>query len=131
MAEVSSYSSSSEPRNYDFEMADRKDARFQVGEKPAESRIGGAIEDNDAAFEGTKSSADDQLDMQRLGKKQQLIVRCDLYPYWMGNRLSNSKNNRDTFGYFLQSPSWPWRLQLGRSGYSSQLKVSSTEVARL
>ena len=74
MAEESSHSSSSAPRGDQIEMTDRKAPHFDVGEKATE--VGGEREgvDNDPAFEGTKSTADDRLDMERLGKKQQLIV---------------------------------------------------------
>lgn len=74
MAEVSSNSSSSNAQNNEFEMEERKTARFDVGEKTNELPSDEAVVDQDPDFQGTKSTADDRLAMQRLGKKQQLIV---------------------------------------------------------
>lgn len=51
-------------------MADQKAPRYEVGEKTiSEDDV-----DHDPAFEGTKSAPEDRLNMQRMGKKQQLIV---------------------------------------------------------
>ena len=59
------------PSDGAFEMADNKVAQFEAGEKaPSEEEL-----DNDPEFEGTKSAPEDRLAMQRMGKKQQLIVR--------------------------------------------------------
>ena len=62
------------PTDGAFETADNKVAQFELGEKAAsqEELV------NDPEFEGTKSAPEDRLAMQRMGKKQQLIVRCDL-----------------------------------------------------
>ena len=79
MAAVSSHSSSPNPHNNEFEMVDGKTARFEIGEKANELPSGEAIVDRDPDFQGTKSTADDRLAMQRLGKKQQLIV-CGRLP---------------------------------------------------
>ena len=68
MADVNSHSVS--PATDDFEMADQKAPRYEVGEKTiSEDDV-----DHDPAFEGTKSAPEDRLNMQRMGKKQQLIV---------------------------------------------------------
>lgn len=74
---MASKATSSEPQVSEFEMTDRKTTQFAVDEQPADMAVekGVAEDDNDLGFEGTKSTADDKLDMQRLGKKQQLIVR--------------------------------------------------------
>ena len=72
VVEMSSHSSSS-PRANDFEMTDRKVTI--VHEKDRGLTAEEEVVDHDPDFAGTKSTADDRLDMQRLGKKQQLIVR--------------------------------------------------------
>ena len=75
VVKMSSHSSSS-PRANDFEMVDRKGTI--VSEKSRELTGEEEVVDHDPDFAGTKSTADDRLDMQRLGKKQQLIVRRDI-----------------------------------------------------
>jgi hypothetical protein len=67
-------SSNPVPNDGTFEMADNKVAQFEAGEKPpSEGELA-----NDPEFEGTKSAPEDRLAMQRMGKKQQLIVRVGL-----------------------------------------------------
>ena len=75
--------SPTQPQVSEFEMSDRKTTQFAVDEQPADMAIEKGIsdDDDDHGFEGTKSTADDKLDMQRLGKKQQLIVGRK-YTYW-------------------------------------------------
>lgn len=54
-----------------YEMTGQKTTNTLVDEKlTMEDEV-----DDDPAFEGTKSAPDDKLAMQRMGKKQQLIVR--------------------------------------------------------
>ena len=60
-----------------FEMNDRKATHVSVGELAAKREFGEG-EEHDGEFEGTKSSPDDKMQMQRLGKKQQLIVSWSL-----------------------------------------------------
>ena len=69
---MSSHSSNSSPKANNFEMTDRK--VNIVKEKTRDLAGDEDIVDHDPEFVGTKSTADDRLAMQRLGKKQQLIV---------------------------------------------------------
>ena len=55
-------------------MADRKVAHFDVSEKNKELAADEEVVDHDPNFTGTKSTADDRYNMERMGKKQQLIV---------------------------------------------------------
>lgn len=74
MAETSSHASFSLPHEHEFEMAEHKAAHFEVVGKTKELPADEEAVDQDPDFEGTKSTAQDRLAMQRLGKKQQLVV---------------------------------------------------------
>lgn len=76
MAATVTKASSSEPHMHDVEMVDRKTARFSIGEMPSEPVV--EVEEtsdiDDPDFQGTKSTNEDKTNMERMGKKQQLIV---------------------------------------------------------
>lgn len=74
MAEIDSSSSSSAARDAPIEMTDRK-----VHTVVADMAIDEKVDDADPDFAGTKSTVEDKLQMERLGKKQQLIVSLQ-YP---------------------------------------------------
>ena len=74
MAGLSSQTESAD--GHTFEMADQKTPRRYVM-NPGEKMINDLADDevdNDEIFDGTKSAPEDTLAMQRMGKKQQLIV---------------------------------------------------------
>lgn len=82
----------------------------------AKGALNAAIDErfDNAEFQGTKSAAEDMLDMQRMGKKQQLIVRLSTVS---SNRQLAKHKRRDTLDSFLRCHSWPWLQQRGRLGY--------------
>lgn len=79
---ASSSSHSSNPEDSGFQATEHKIADMTINEK---TTVDDEVDD-DPAFEGTKSAPDDRIAMQRMGKKQQLIVsRSQPFSYLVGN----------------------------------------------